>query len=678
MAVTVPLPVDDSLAAPADRDAPGTFERRVALGTTVVVPAALIIALGFQSGGFPRGTTALAATLVGLLLLVRAVIAPSSVQRPGWIGTLGIAALASLAAWQLLSAEWSDSAWRAIAEFNRTALYLLVFVTFATLPKQRMKPVLASVGLGIVVIALAGLLSRLRPDLIPVAVAIAPQRLSYPLGYWNGMGVFVACGLVLCLHVAADQVWPFAARALAATAVPALAATLYLTLSRGGLGAAAVGIGLYVVLGRPRGLIPALVAIVPPAVFVLLAAYDASALVTPEAANAEVIEQGRALATTVLVGCVAAGGLRLLLWPADGWLSRVRVPSVSRQTQIGAAAVVLVAIVVGGLAVDAPSRVRAQVDGFLASTPTTPSGDPRQRLTSVNNGGRIEHWEVAMEASAEHRLRGVGAGTFDIQWREYRSSTGLVTEAHSLYVETLSELGVVGLLALVALIASLAAGAFARRYRRPASAAVFAVVMLWALHAALDWDWEIPAVTLVPLILGAAAASAPRRQGAGRRLAPVVVCVGAVLLVALPAISAVAESRVTQALAALEAGDCATAAQRAAQGARFAPARSDLLSVEAVCASREGRNAKAIELSRAAVASDPHDWEAWFLQGLVQATAGKDPRPALQRARALDPLGTPTQKLLQLTATSDAQVWESQGAGTFLWIHGRPYGPIRL
>jgi hypothetical protein len=27
------------------------------------------------------------------------------------------------------------------------------------------------------------------------------------------------------------------------------------------------------------------------------------------------------------------------------------------------------------------------------------------------------------------------------------------------------------------------------------------VLVLWATHSALDWDWEMPALTLVPLVL---------------------------------------------------------------------------------------------------------------------------------------------------------------------------------
>jgi hypothetical protein len=38
----------------------------------------------------------------------------------------------------------------------------------------------------------------------------------------------------------------------------------------------------------------------------------------------------------------------------------------------------------------------------------------------------------------------------------------------------------------------------------PVLAAAAAVLAAFAVHAGLDWDWEMPAVSLIPLILAAA------------------------------------------------------------------------------------------------------------------------------------------------------------------------------
>jgi hypothetical protein len=49
--------------------------------------------------------------------------------------------------------------------------------------------------------------------------------------------------------------------------------------------------------------------------------------------------------------------------------------------------------------------------------------------------------------------------------------------------------------------------AVARLYRVDprASAGVAAGLAAWAIHAGLDWDWEMPALSLLALLLGAAA-----------------------------------------------------------------------------------------------------------------------------------------------------------------------------
>ena len=80
-------------------------------------------------------------------------------------------------------------------------------------------------------------------------------------------------------------------------------------------------------------------------------------------------------------------------------------------------------------------------------------------------------------------------------------------EAHSLYLETLTELGLVGASLLAAFLATAVAGVVRLARRRPSDPllpAATAVLVAFALHAGIDWDWEMPAVTVVPLLLLAA------------------------------------------------------------------------------------------------------------------------------------------------------------------------------
>jgi O-antigen ligase len=81
-------------------------------------------------------------------------------------------------------------------------------------------------------------------------------------------------------------------------------------------------------------------------------------------------------------------------------------------------------------------------------------------------------------------------------------------DAHSLYFETLGELGLVGGLLLGLFIFAVAAGTVAAARARPDDLvlpAAAAAMAAFAVHAGVDWDWELPAVTLPALLLAAAA-----------------------------------------------------------------------------------------------------------------------------------------------------------------------------
>ena len=72
-----------------------------------------------------------------------------------------------------------------------------------------------------------------------------------------------------------------------------------------------------------------------------------------------------------------------------------------------------------------------------------------------------------------------------------------VNDGHSLYLETLSELGVVGLALLVVVLGDAAAGrgvAAARARSATRTRCVVAGGAMLALHAGVDWDWEMPAL----------------------------------------------------------------------------------------------------------------------------------------------------------------------------------------
>src|SRR4029077_11465545 len=80
--------------------------------------------------------------------------------------------------------------------------------------------------------------------------------------------------------------------------------------------------------------------------------------------------------------------------------------------------------------------------------------------------GRVDYWRAALDGFRQEPLLGTGAGTYQFAWRRYRKTQARVVHAHSLYLEALSDLGVVGLLLVLASLAAPLAG-LARRIKGP-------------------------------------------------------------------------------------------------------------------------------------------------------------------------------------------------------------------
>ncbi|HEX6680898.1 MAG TPA: O-antigen ligase family protein [Gaiellaceae bacterium] len=131
------------------------------------------------------------------------------------------------------------------------------------------------------------------------------------------------------------------------------------------------------------------------------------------------------------------------------------------------------------------------------------------RLAGAN---RPHYWGVAWKEYRMNPVTGSGAGTFDSFWLHYRPISSFARDAHSLYVETLAELGPIG---LGLLVLALAVPLLALRQRGdPLVAAAAAGYVAFVLHAAVDWDWELPAVTIGGLACGATLLVASRRDDA--------------------------------------------------------------------------------------------------------------------------------------------------------------------
>ena len=147
------------------------------------------------------------------------------------------------------------------AEVDRTLLYLGVFLLVALVARRGSGATWADgLAAGISAIALVALSSRLFPTLfsqrgLATFLPASQNRLSFPLGYWNGLGIFCALAVPLLLRVALVA-RSHLVRGLALAPLPVIAADIYLASSRGAV--ATLIIGTVVLLaGSPRR--PALV-----------------------------------------------------------------------------------------------------------------------------------------------------------------------------------------------------------------------------------------------------------------------------------------------------------------------------------------------------------------------------------------------------------------------------------
>jgi tetratricopeptide (TPR) repeat protein len=249
-----------------------------------------------------------------------------------------------------------------------------------------------------------------------------------------------------------------------------------------------------------------------------------------------------------------------------------------------------------------------------------------------------------LSTAAERPLLGSGAGTFDIAWYRERPGQVGVRDAHSLYLETLAELGVPGLLLLsAALLVPLVAACSRRGWAAATAAGAFAAYLV---HAGLDWDWEVPAVTLAALACAAAMLAAARPANADRALRRPL-RIAALAAAALVATAAVVQYAGAEALLtsrnAFDAGRFEPARDEAERAASLAPWSSEALVAlgEAQLALRQAPEGRAT--LRRAVAKDPNDWWAWYRLGLA-STGAERARAARQVAR-LNPLGAEAEML---------------------------------
>jgi hypothetical protein len=260
-----------------------------------------------------------------------------------------------------------------------------------------------------------------------------------------------------------------------------------------------------------------------------------------------------------------------------------------------------------------------------------------RRLLSFSGNGRADLWRLAWNDAKNHPVLGAGAGAYERYFLAHQpADVSRVRDAHGLYIETLAELGPIGLALLIAVF--VVPLVVLRRVRgHPLVPLAAGAYVAYLVHTGVDWDWELPAVTILALLCGASILLAARRSPARRPVGPVQFAFAAVAVVtagfaALALLGNSALSRSNSARVQGKVVRAATDARRARYLMPWSPRPWEALGLAQRAA---GALPAARRSFRKAISMDDGDWQLWY--DLASVSAGPADRRALRRAVVLFP-----------------------------------------
>lgn len=610
----------------------GIAARVPSLGPAIAIAVA-IVAVSMVDGGY--GGVALGSVTVAIwaaIVLLSLFGDPERSLPAHFLVAAG--ALAVLAVLAALSLGWSPDPGAGFTDVVRLSAYLGVFVLAGILLRPGTgRGLLAGVAGGLVVVSAIALASRLLgvgggDEALVASFPSSAGRLSYPIGYWNGLGAMAAMAVPVLVWLGAAVRRP-ATGLIAACFVPVLLAN-YMTSSRGGLIAAALGAGIAIAADsdRARSFAVLLVGVIASVPAVAAAALANGILDAPWSGTG---------GPEVTVCVTLALGLLFAVAAGPAIIDRlgvVRVPGLRVRHVVAAALVVLAVLVV----IVGPGEVAGD---FAAKEGRQSTGSGGATL-SVSGSGRAQFWGAALDAFAAEPANGIGAGGYETWWNRKGTLETPAQNAHSEPLELLAELGPVGLLAFLTFF-GVVGFAGVRRARQARGAAAGAAVGLLATAAVgllIDWTWDLPAVMLPVLCVAALLCSrgldapggpvAATERGLDRLVsipAPALALIAIVFAVPIAwagGVLAVATDRLEASDDALASGQLNDAAQAARSAASVEPWSAapwlQLATIEQAAGN--------VDASRRAVAEaidrSPDDFRGWLLASDLEAQLGND------------------------------------------------------
>jgi hypothetical protein len=548
--------------------------------------------------------------------------------------TVSLVGWTFLAGWIALGLLWTESRERTFIELARvlgfTGVVLAMGVSFRG---DEWRLAVAAVTAAAIAVCAVAITSRLAPGLFdnPLSEAGLLRRLSFPLNYWNALGCWSAMTVTLSFAWSVHaRSW--AARGAALAGVCLAASVVYLTYARSATAAVLIGVVAVVGLSRHRWLAAAHALVALAGTGIIIFAIRAA----PEISRGTGDEGGGTVAMIaglVFLACPLAALLTrragLETWRTPRRTARVVLITVGVVTLLAAAAV-------------GPALASRVWESFNRPTPSL-TGDPVARFATLG-GTRHALWSAALQGFADHPVGGTGAGTYEFVWNRNPHRAYYVRDAHSLYLESLGELGLPGALLVLMALGSLLAAAVRTALREPdaagAAAGAAAALLVYCVCAGVDWMWESTAVTAMAVALGGlAAAAGAKPSGAlrGNRRVAVAIVAALALGVQLPVLAAAVQVRTSQRAA--RAGDVDKAVSAATGAVQVAPWGAAGYSQRALVLERLGLGARAAADARRATDGEPTNWNHWLVLARIEAERGRvgPAVAAARRAAALNP-----------------------------------------
>jgi len=624
------------------------------------IPFLLVLYLAFSSGGYDIVSRSQAGIIVWWAILLGIIVGVLPAARLTKGGRVILAVVGALVLWTAAGTLfWTGSTERSVIELSRVvALFGVFFLLVLVQGRNGLRHAVNAVAAAAAIIATVALLDRFVPDLLPfgsdyVFPAGYPEaRLNYPLEYWNGLATLIAIGLGPLIWIATSGK-TIAGRAAASGILPLLGLAGYLTASRGGV-IEGLAVLVVMVILFPRRIALLLTLLIPAAgaTLLIILINDRSELrdlVRGDVASSQGTEM---FWITVAVFVVVAGLQALVMYLVEKNDFKLPQPSHAAARNTGIAAAVIVALALAGVL----------ASGFAAdrwSDFKQPQSDETvKRLGSIASGERYENWKSALDASSSESLTGIGPGTYEYWYAREGSGYQFVRDAHSIYLESLAEMGPVGLILVLALVLGPLGMAVALALkqgsdrRRGLAAAAAAGMVAFAVAAGIDWAWEMTVLPVMFFVLAAgilgpeSAAARPSEIAVGSSpggtplnwAVRIPILAGGLAAIALIAVPLAATNAFRDSQAAFRAGDVEQSLDDARLAVSLQPYSASAKIQEAQVLAALGRDVEAANTAREAAEEEPVNWRNWLvLSQILAKSSARESRSAYERARQLNP-----------------------------------------